>query len=677
MSNSITQKLSDVKSYIALVETGEDIEEILAGLSFHNLFPSDISWLPVEVEADYFLRQKGISPISVTDLLTIDDRKRIFLDALEWSNCWLDEIPLKNEIVSFGSGCSLSDLVSYNIYYLFDDLFYLILLLEKVIKEIRPKTFVVSFNRPEKVLGLDHSNEFYLNQIAKLMAKKFSIKLLEIDSSEIDTNDTSLILTDNKSKMDGLNIYSKALSKIIGYCNSSTSYSSIDSNTRHRLEGKNILVIGGGFSSPYWRLEPLCDMLSRIKCDIWPIYHSTDKVDNSIKGISLSRNRSEKRNLPEFLELEGKINQFLKKKSFFNHIMYRGLDLNNLLDDKLYWILTQYLPEYWLDCLVLKEELEKTHIDLLIGAHQTPPDIAAVHICHSLGIPTLLIPHGVQFCLYNSKDEDKSMFNLLSPLNFSRVSVIGNYTKTKLIEYGISPDRIRCTGSIDNTKTGLIPHWLKKMSIINRKLFFQKKKMVYFLGRASRNYHMSYVNISFTEMMQSLDDVIRVASTLNYHLLIKPHPAFVYARAWIRSWAPNGDYKIITDGTYNSYLLCVADIVIGSKSSILMEALHHDIPTIIFEHEKRELHYFEDFACPLNKFKEIKDKPFFRASGFDELLYICKTIKNDREYLKCFREKSKGADPWVYHNRDNRQVNRNLKFMADIIDDKSNERAVV
>ena len=79
MSNSFTQKLPDVKSYIALVETGEDIEGILAGLSFHNLFPSDISWLPVEVEADYFLRQKGISPISVTDLLTIDDRKRTTL----------------------------------------------------------------------------------------------------------------------------------------------------------------------------------------------------------------------------------------------------------------------------------------------------------------------------------------------------------------------------------------------------------------------------------------------------------------------------------------------------------------------------------------------------------------------------------------------------------------------
>ena len=238
MSISSTQKLSDVKSYIALVETGEDVEGILAGLSDHNLFPSDISWLPAEVEADYFLRQKGISPISVTDLLNVDDRKRIFLDALEWSNCWLDEIPLKNEIVSFGSGCSLSDLVSHNIYNLFDDLFYLIVLLEKVIKEIKPKTFVVSFNRPEKILGLDHSNEFYLNQITKLMAKKFSIELLEIDTSKIGTNDTSLILTDNKSKMDELNIYSKALSKIIGYYNSSTSYSPIDSNTKQRLEGK-------------------------------------------------------------------------------------------------------------------------------------------------------------------------------------------------------------------------------------------------------------------------------------------------------------------------------------------------------------------------------------------------------------------------------------------------------
>ncbi len=349
--------------------------------------------------------------------------------------------------------------------------------------------------------------------------------------------------------------------------------------------------------------------------------------------------------------------------------------MNDFFEQKLFWILTEYLPEYWSDYLILSKLLTEADFDLLLGAAYMSADsgfLAALHCFENAGIPTLLIPHGVQFCRYPEKDEMKKAYNFIFPLYYSHVAVVGEYVRNKLTECSVKERNVRCTGNLEPLNSKRIYDWSK---IIFRQVFglsSRKKIIVYFLGRATRSFHMSYVNISFDELRNAIYDVRRVANRIGCQLVIKPHPAFLNAEEWIHSWDPKDDYRIITETAANSVLLSIADIIITSKSSIAIEALNYEIPIILFEHEQRDLVFFEELASPLRTFDQERLRPFIRATGFEELLQTCKAILYDADVQQSFQSKCNAAVPWICHNQDGQQVKRIIEFMCDIIEDNYN-----
>ncbi len=659
--------MSKTVKYIALVETSEDVEEILSVLSNYKINPFHISWLPVEIDADITLRQKGIVPIAPTELLSIEDRKKILFDALELSEHWLDNIEIDNEKVIFKQGFSVADLIKNNIYLFFDQIAYLIAIIENAIVKLRPEKLIVSSMRPEKVRGIDHSKEYYLRRVGRIVAQKHNIQVLEIKPAHVLSIERNL-------KKAVQRVYGATRRKIVGILFHTPKREAVyilDRNIKKKLDGKKILVLGGGVKAPFWRLESLCNLLNKTtNCKLLPLYYSNDRY-KKIGGVSLSEKRGEIEKSVRFLELKNEIQYLLKKELLFKKVIYRGIDLSKFLNEKLFWILREYLPKYWLDYLTLEEVLQKEKFDLLIGAALASSEtsfLAALHCFENANIPTLLIPHGVQFCKYSEKVETKKAYNFFSPFYYSHVAVVGKYVEDKFVKYGIEDRKIRCTGNLESFNTRKVSK--KRQALVLRilNLSSHKKTIVYFLGRATRNFHMSYINITFDEVKESICDVINVANALECQLVIKPHPAFSNAADWIISWAPTGEYQIITDPKVNAILFSIADIVIASKSSVAIESLEYKIPTIIFEHEQRELQFFEDLSTHLNTFKQNKEQPFVRATGFEDLLHACKTILNDRNFALQFQTRCEEMDPWIYHNRDGQQVKRIMEFMGEIIE---------
>ena len=657
-----------MSKHIALVETAEDVEEILMGLPKYQIDSSQVSWLPVEIEADLMLRERGIKPINTAELLSIGDRKNIFVDAVDWSHDWLNGSELNRIDLGIKNDFTISDFLKDNIYFFFDHLFYLIAIIEGVIKQENPANFLVSTKRPEIVQGIDHTKEYYLRRVSKLVANNHNISVQEIDvvSGLIAGKKGKTLIQKVKNRISKL-ILNKLGSHHRGPI-------TLAESIKKKIDGKRLLILGGGISEPYWRLEPLYSALENGNdCQLIPLYYSKDPYCPEKKGISLSHKREQFRKSDVYKKLQKRTKEFLDNENLLNGLIYRGYDLSDFCNQKLIWIIDKYLPEYWIDVQIISKKMSEYDFDLLIGSAVTsgnPSFFAALNLFNENNIPTLLIPHGVQFCRYSDNDKLGKYFNFISPLYYSQVAVVGKYSHDTLIASGIINNKnIRYTGNLETLKLKKINSWGEILARKILRLSPQKKTIVYLIGRATRNFHMNYINITFDEVRESISDVIKVANALNCQLVIKPHPNFYKAKDWISSWAPKGDYQIVLDQFMNPALLSIADVTIASKSSMAIEAMDYGTPIVIFEHEPREIHFFEDLAFSTENAKDDKHRPFIRATGYEELLRTCDLVLGDNGFSKKIQEKYRSLVPWIHNNRDGQQVMRMAEFIADITED--------
>ncbi|MDA2936644.1 hypothetical protein MYX75_00055 [Acidobacteria bacterium AH-259-A15] len=187
------------------------------------------------------------------------------------------------------------------------------------------------------------------------------------------------------------------------------------------------------------------------------------------------------------------------------------------------------------------------------------------------------------------------------------------------------------------------------------------------LGRATREYDPNYLHETFDEVRQSILDVFEVATRLNCQLLIRPHPAFAFSEEWINSWLPPSKGVFITKDLPLALFLDVSDVVIVSKSAVAIEAVDRFIPTIVFSHEHREVHFLEEISAPIDQLLDEGRPLLIRAAGFEGLLKVCRKVLYDRTFSQIYRETCRLMDPWIFHNRDGQQVRRIAEFMADII----------
>ena len=95
---------------------------------------------------------------------------------MHWAKEWLNETKLSNYFL-LSKKASISHIFETSIYYLFDDIFYLIIIIENLLKKIRPKVLISPYYCNNQVTGIDHIKERYLFDIAKIISKNFDIEL--------------------------------------------------------------------------------------------------------------------------------------------------------------------------------------------------------------------------------------------------------------------------------------------------------------------------------------------------------------------------------------------------------------------------------------------------------------------------------------------------------------------
>ena len=267
------------------------------------------------------MRERGIIPTATSDVITLQDRKQIYFRALEWSNHWLDELDLDEEHIFFKTGFTIKDLARTNIYMFFDHIIYLITLLESGIKKYSPQVLILPNNSYPKVRGVDHTNEYYLSYLGKLLAKKYNIDLFEVESApkdlsfnkKLDTDDRfSVAANNNKPTINKRKFFLNVIMRIIdSFVNKHliNSNGELTRQIQDSLLNKQILIFGGGVSSPFWRLENFIDfMAGSTECKFIPIYYLNDKYDFKKEGIYIGQERD---NIESYDEFE-KLNNFIK-----------------------------------------------------------------------------------------------------------------------------------------------------------------------------------------------------------------------------------------------------------------------------------------------------------------------------------------------------------------------------
>jgi hypothetical protein len=646
---------------VAFAETPEDVDSILSWIRAANGGSVQVLWVALEVDADIYLRKKGIVPILPSELITTEDRKNIFLESVKWADHWLDGVKLDREKIIFKRNFELADLVKNGIFFYFNHLLYLVSVLDFSARKIKTKTFILPDLKKRKIRGLGCRKERYLSELGELVAKKYAISVISVP------------LVENSGKVGAFKsflnkIRNKGVLKHLIKRNKDISVT-LSRDTKGKIDKKKILVFGGKRSTPFWRLEPLCTFLRKnTNCILYSFYR-LGCISGSGKKISIDKKREEIKNSDVYHALREEIKPLLQETPLLKDIVYRQIDLSRLCEQKLRWILETYLPDYWLNYLMIKDMGERVKFDLLISASHASGDAALLSVLHYFegeGLPALLVPHGVQYCRYPEKDGVKKGINLLFPAHYSHIAVVGEYVRDKLVAAGSEEDKIKCTGNLEYSKPAR--NALSKRPGSSKR----RKNIVYFLGRVSREHHIDYLGTTFDEVMQSISDAEGVASKLDCNLIIKPHPAFSAAKEWIDLWMSKGRYRVAPSGkNINNVLLKNADIVIASRSSMAIEALDHDVPVIIFEHEQREILFFEDISLSLRKFKKQKKTPFIRATGFDELLHVCERLLNEKGLLSDIKTKYAYADPWIFNNRDGMQIKRITEFIGVIVGGKT------
>jgi hypothetical protein len=672
----VTRKLKN-KKVLAFAESASDVDMILYSLSKHSIDYNDILFIPVEIGADIALRRKNVDSISTSNFLSIKDRKNILIDAVEWSDHWLDDLETTQYNCFFKDGFTLADF-SREIFMYFDYIFYLINLVESVILKLSPETIIFPFHNDNLITRIDHRNDFLLGTIGKLVGHKYKVKIIELGKNKPNrTNEKNNNIIAKYSTPEFIGkLYSRFMQGLNHgiVSNSKDGFSQLNDSDKKKLNGKKLLIMGGETIRPYWRMEYLIEYLSKIaNCESIPLFSLDDQYNFKAKGLYLSDYKDIAEASTNFKELN-QITHSVVENNLFNSAFYRDINLNNFCFQKLSFIIKTCLRNYWISYMSMDIIAKKTKFDIFLSSHYAqynPSNRAVLHYCENAGIPTLVISHGTQFCRFN-RDVDKlnDIKNFFFPTENSHYAVIGDYVKKKFLDDGIKESNIRTTGNLEYKKADVSPlnKWLylKKLNLSNR-----KKTIVYLLQRVTREWHFNYLFLSFDEMRQEICDIMKVADILDCQLIIKPHPAFAKSDEWIKSWAPNTNYRMEFNPKNNPFILTIADIVIGSNTSVNIEALDYGVPTIIYSQEMRHfLDWQQDIAAPIDDYEKEIDKYFIRSTGFDDLFNTCETILNNSTFQPTFVDKLKKADPWVHCNSDGQQPKRITEFICTIFDEK-------
>ncbi|MDA2936643.1 hypothetical protein MYX75_00050 [Acidobacteria bacterium AH-259-A15] len=459
MADMLSRKnIESSHSRIAFVETSKDVEEILAGLLGKGVNPFQVGWVPTATQADLALRQKGILPITPTSLLSIDDRKRIYLDAVDWSLHWLDENAVNNAPVFFEREFFLTDLIKHNIYYWFDHLFYLVTLIVRTIAKFQPRVVLLPTNEGfETVKSIDITGEYFLSRIGKKVCKKHNIDLFVFDNRQ-STYPAIPKRNRVRSKTRFRNLFFKLLSFWHYRCNIASVHT-MEENVRQELGNRRILSIsgGGGRWAKFWRVKKLTAYLRKwTTADIVELFNYTVPPNSDEPGIYCNNHLDKVPQSAEYSRLRDVITTFIKgciDSKMVSGCIYGEVDLNDLCNQKLKWILESYLPSYWINYLTIKEAINRNVIDLAVSASNVEGGtflIAAIHNFQRQKIPTLLCPHAIAYSLYDDDNEIQRGFNLhYKPLKFSHVAALGEFTKQKLREGGVDESRVRVTGNLE------------------------------------------------------------------------------------------------------------------------------------------------------------------------------------------------------------------------------------
>jgi len=452
------KKIEPSYSRIAFVETCKDVNDVLASLEEKGLEHFQVGWVPTGIQADLSLRKRGISPITPTSMLSIDDRKKIYLDAVDWALHWLDENPINSIPVFFEREFLLTDLVKHNLYFWFDHLFYLVTLIEKTIVALNPEHVVLPSNAGfETVKNISITGEYFLTRVGKKVCEKYSIDVIVVENHE-STDQTPPERVPVPSGSDLRHFILKLLS-FWEYRFNVVSAQDLDESVRKKLATRTICSISGGGNreAESWRLKKLIGYLGKGKtADVVGLFNYTVASDSDKPGIYCKSHLEEVQQSTEFSRLREVIAPFIKDcidSKMVSRCYYEGVDLNDLCNQKLQWILESYLPTYWLNYLTIRETMNRNAIDLALSASHAEDGtflIAALHNFQKQNVPTLLCPHAIAYSLYDDNDKIQKGFNLhYKPLNFSHVASLGEFTKQRLRASGVDDNRVRVTGNLE------------------------------------------------------------------------------------------------------------------------------------------------------------------------------------------------------------------------------------
>lgn len=651
---------------LALAETEEDVMGALSHISAKGVEASHIEWLALGVDAHIALNEKGLKARLPSDLISPNDKRNIFIDSMEWSKHWLDGLKIDDSKIIFGTGSTLSLLVKDGMHMYFGYLFYMISVLEKAAAKFAPSAFLFCDLGPKEVRGIDHTNEYYLGRVASRVASKYGIGISQIDHGSVYAKKTEK----NKLERFFFHKISRAIFKMLSYDSLCKKIEPLDQRTVSIFDHKRVLVLGAGKSSPFWGVKALNDYLKKYNDQLLrPLFYAKDNYLGEDDGVYLSKDREYLQRSSSFMEKQEYISRFLADGRFLDNLYYLDIDISDLCCAKLLWILKVYLPKYWLDYLSLNEELKRSRYDMAIGATPTSGDTgmySALHCFKNACIPSLYIPHGVQFRKHKGSCELENAINLYCLNDYTHTATAGEYVRDSFLSCGEEENNSRCTGSISYHKIGKIGWTRKKILTMLLGLSPSKKKMIYFLSRLTRGTHENYTSTTFDDAANLICDIVKVADKLGYELIIKAHPAFLNAKRWLDSLDLGGRYKIVTAVDANKVLLSIADVVIITRSSIAVKSLDYGNAVIIFDHEKDDLFPFEDLSAPVHLYGRDSRRPYIRATGYEELFEACKKIMHDTDFLKAVKKQISASDPWVHHNNDGQQVKRVAEFMADI-----------
>ena len=473
-------------SRIAFVETRKDVEGVLANLSDRNLKHFQLGWVPVGIQADLALRKKDILPITPTSLLSIDDRKRIYLDAVDWALHWLDENPINSIPVFFKREFLLTDLIKHSLCIWFDHLFYLVTLIERAIVKFRPQSVVLPSNAGlEIVNNISVAGEYFLARVGKKVCERHRIDFIVVENHE-STDQTPPESLPGPRAIDLRNFVLKLLS-FWEYRFNVVSAQDLKENVRNSLANRKICGISGGGNreAEFWRLKRLTEYLGkRTTADLVGLFNYTVASDCDTPGIYCNSHLEKVQQSTEYSRLREVITPFIKDcvdSKMVSHCYYQGVELNDLCNQKLQWILESYLPTYWLNYLTIREAMNRNAIDLALSASHAEDGtflIAALHNFQKQKIPTLLCPHAIAYSLYDDTDQIQKGFNLhYKPLEFSHVAALGEFTKQSLREAGVDENRVWVTGNLEYSPrryTARLTKWLTRIFIgypLKKKLY--------------------------------------------------------------------------------------------------------------------------------------------------------------------------------------------------------------